>query len=1019
MNTMGYQARHQSAGRMVGREHERELLAELLGMTLQGRGGLVLVSGEAGIGKSTLVEDLLDTATEQGALVLAGGCYDLTTTPPYGPWLEIVRASPHVEGLSSLSTILGSNIEDEAGSANRQSALFDWALELFSRLSADQPLLLVLEDLHWADEASLEFLRHIARRLHDLPAMLVVTYRSDEITRHHPLYALVPMLVREAAAERIALQPLNEESIANWIRDAYALAPSAEYRLVRYLAHRAEGNPFYIKELMRTLEEDGMLRRAGDSWELLRLDDVTVPILLRQLVETRLLRLSDEQREWLALAAVIGHQVMLDVWQEVAGIPDDQFGEGIRNSIAAGLVEQASDRTSIQFRHALIREALYEDTMPLERRSWHRQVAEVLLAAPDPDPDRVAHHLQQAGDDRAAEWLIRAGDRAYYEAYALRTATERYDAALAMLERDTAGRIEYGWLLTRYALGGRWSRAERSARHLRRALEIAKVEGDRALEAAALWNLGMVRVIIGEPGIGDMESAIDLVESLTTDERRELAGRFRGRGFAPRYLRALLGVWYAICGHYQMAEAFVETSEREQSGEGQFDQAIAGYLHGIRGYVAWARGNPEQSRYEYLRARDIFVALGFQFHADIWTLYEFQDIALDAYPDDLAGREMRERMMKRVADQTISKITNDPQRVALFALLAIEGRWAEILDVGRQYLHQRHSSWFLTLAPAWIVSVARHTANYDLAWTYINKLFPGGPMLEPSEAARWYREGLHIQRLAAGILLDIGDLDQARRWLEAQDRWLDWSGHVPGRAETRLLWARYHLGSGNVERAREEAEQALELTHQARQPLIQLAIQRFIGELDTKEARFDDASDRFVEAMRLANACAAPFERALTLLARAELQVATGESKKAALSLAEAEEILTALEARPALERAERLRGEDERRARYGPDAPGGLGRAGSRGAGETGRQWHDHERSPGISISARTVGQHLGSIYSKLGVANRTEATRCTVEEEHPDCLTIPADTASSTYRVGEGLRRPHDALRRFHRSN
>src|SRR6185312_3635818 len=219
---------------LVGREREQGVLRQHLDQMLTGNGSVVLVGGEAGIGKTTLVEDLSIQAEEQGALVLWGHAYDLNVTPPYGPWLEIFRRyQPRAAGLESVPAFVGS--AEELAKIGSQESLFTTVADFFGTVAAQRPLLLVLDDLHWFDQASLDFLRVLARQVPEKRILLVATYRSDEITRRHPLYNLMPLLVREAGAERLDVRPLNESGHRALIESRYALAEPDQRRLERYL----------------------------------------------------------------------------------------------------------------------------------------------------------------------------------------------------------------------------------------------------------------------------------------------------------------------------------------------------------------------------------------------------------------------------------------------------------------------------------------------------------------------------------------------------------------------------------------------------------------------------------------------------------------------------------------------------------------------------------------------------------------------------------------------------------------
>ena len=178
-------------------------LRDALAAALAGRGSLVLIGGEAGIGKTALAEVLLAEAAERGTLVLVGRCYDLSETPPYGPWAEaLARTLPAEDLLALPAAVLPPERADGEALASH-GAILQRMVAYMAALAARQPFVLLLEDLHWADPTSLDLLRAAARQLGDMPTLLLATYRADDLTRHHPLYAFLPVLEREAGASRV------------------------------------------------------------------------------------------------------------------------------------------------------------------------------------------------------------------------------------------------------------------------------------------------------------------------------------------------------------------------------------------------------------------------------------------------------------------------------------------------------------------------------------------------------------------------------------------------------------------------------------------------------------------------------------------------------------------------------------------------------------------------------------------------------------------------------------------------
>jgi predicted ATPase len=447
------------AAPLVGRDRELAILRRQLDAALGGRGNLVLIGGEAGIGKTALAEDACRAASDQGFLVLIGRCYDLTETPPYGPWVELCGRYRHADGgpqggMPPLPAAFADR--GTVGAVASQADLFQQVREFIAALAAARPVLLLLDDLHWADPASLDLLRSLARSVADLPALLIATYRSDELTRRHPLYPLLPLLVREAGAVRLDLHRLEDDAVRALIAARYGLPDPETARLASAVQLRAEGNALFVGEVLRALEEGGALRREGAGWTLGALSAMAVPPLLAQVIERRLSRLGEDERWLLGVAAVIGHEVPLPIWAAVSEAEEDTLLDVAERGQEARLLVEETDRESVRFAHALIREAIYEGIPAIRRRRIHRRAAEALAATRHPDPDAVASHFQHAGDARAAPWLIAAGERAA-EAYATLTAAARFEAALTLMEEDAMDAVTRTRLLLHLAAIYRYS----------------------------------------------------------------------------------------------------------------------------------------------------------------------------------------------------------------------------------------------------------------------------------------------------------------------------------------------------------------------------------------------------------------------------------------------------------------------------------------------------------------------------------------------------------------------------------
>jgi predicted ATPase len=481
---------------------------------MSGEGRLVLVSGEAGIGKSALVEDLKKAASQQDFCVLWGGCYDLTTTPPYGPWLEALGRYCPVEDGPQLPpwAVDSSNIEQLGGRSDLFRAFHQFVADLASKC----PLVIVLEDMHWSDQGSLDVLRFLARQADGIGVLMIATYRDDELNRGHPLFQALPYLARESDALRLELGPLAPAEIRQ-LATPFELSPEDTDRLADYLHQRAEGNPLFTLELLRALEAAQALRCAGGQFELGVLEGVHVPALVSQLIERRLAMVPAETRELIEIAAIIGDEIDVGLWARVAGCDEAALDGPIRDAIAATILKESPGGRGLQFTHALVREALYEGVVLSRRRALHRQIAELLVGSTVRDPDAIAHHFERADDARALGWLVAGGVRAK-AAIDFLTAADRFERAAAIMAGDPAQIRERGWLIQLAGELTRYSGGERSARLHEEAYRTGSACGDTLLEATALGRRGSQHNLAGELGIGmrKIESAAAMVDRLTT-----------------------------------------------------------------------------------------------------------------------------------------------------------------------------------------------------------------------------------------------------------------------------------------------------------------------------------------------------------------------------------------------------------------------------------------------------------------------------------------------------------------------
>jgi DNA-binding CsgD family transcriptional regulator len=960
----------------VGRDRERGLLREHLDAAMAGRGSLVLIGGEAGIGKTALAAAFCADAGARGVAVLTGHCYDLAETPPYGPFIDLFLHLPSVPHPPPLPAAFAER--GTVGAVTSQMALFAQVEDFLRALAAHRterprPVVIFLDDLHWADRASLDLLRFLARSIAALPLVLLATYRSDELTRGHPLSHVLPQLAREPSAVRLDLNRLDDATVRALVDARYGLPDTDAARLVAYLQTRAEGNALFVGELLRALEEMGAVRRDGGVWRIGDLAHIAVPSLLRQVIDTRYARLDAESQRLLAVAAVIGHEVPLAIWATVGAADETAMLAAVERGLETHLLNEAPSGERVQFAHALVREALYEGIPAIRRRHLHARTAEALKTSPGPDPDAVAYHLQQAGDARAGTWLMEAGERAQ-RAWAWLAAADRFEAALALMGEDATTARERGWLTFRLAVLRRYGDPERALAHLDVAGRLAAEVQDALLDAQVRFRRGHIRCLAGDPraGLDEMAAGIAVLEALPPID------------VAARPGIALVDITEARVGYYSHLGYSGHFAEAQALGERVAAEAAAAAPDGINSIqygtivtglapVYAYLGKAEEAHQLFAKVSSAWRAVDFLLQVGVNAMFRLIWETLPYRADDVAER----RRLATDAEEAWARGSGGratmPDRFARTPVLFVEGQWGEARTLALAGYRESGGYAvgtdfaFTTLGP-----LAAAQGDRELAEWLIGEWLPEGPATPPGGT---FFTATILQRTAAALAIDAGGLETARAWLAAQDHWFAWSGAVLGQAERHLAWAHYHRAANDMAVAVTHAEEALACASDPRQPLALIAAHRMLGELDTTAGRYEDAARHLGASLALAEACEAPYERALTLLAEAALRAQTGERDMALRLLDDVHPTITALGAKPALARADALMARLDTTKERAPAYPAGL----SIREVEVLRLVADGLSNADIAdrlfLSKRTVQVHVAHILQKTGAENRAGA--------------------------------------------
>ncbi len=496
----------------VGRARAMETLRGGLEDALAGRGRLLLLVGEPGIGKTRTADELAATAAQRGARVLTGRCYEGDGAPAFWPWVQILRAAIADRERPVLATELGPGAADVAqlvpelcerisglaapaplAPEQARFRLFDAIATFLERASRTQPLVLVIDDLHWADKPSLLLLQFVAREMRAAHVLIVGAYRDVELKRQHPLAEALGELQREPLCERITLRGLDADDVARFI--AATAGREAPPAMVSAVHEMTEGNPLFVGEIVRLLAAEGGLERAsqGTAWR------ISLPQGVREAIGRRLNGLGEECNRVLTLASVIGREFGLRVLERIADVPGERLLELLAEAVDARILTETASVGRYAFSHALVRETLYEELATPVRVRLHRRVGEVLQdaygASPEPHLAELAHHFFQAapgGDvERAVDYAARAAERSV-RLLAYEEAAGHYERALQALDIGASADEERRCALL-LRLGDARSRAgERTVARatFERAAEIARALGRADQLARAALGFG-------------------------------------------------------------------------------------------------------------------------------------------------------------------------------------------------------------------------------------------------------------------------------------------------------------------------------------------------------------------------------------------------------------------------------------------------------------------------------------------------------------------------------------------------
>ena len=541
---------------LIGRVHELETLQQALETTRQSTGSCCIFGGEAGIGKSRLVNELKIKAALENFQVVQGDCFQQDASLPYAPWIDALRMffsplsaaairqtlGPLTSEINKLLPELQSLIPDVRPNSPLEPAAEKYrSFESLSRLllSADAPRssLIILEDLHWGDSLSLELFHFLARRISHLPVVLIGTYRNDERSPH--LEHLLSELTRERLVQEIALKPFDRNEVEQLVHEVLKGEARISPAVVDALLALTDGNPLYLEELLKNLTENGHI---DDLFQHADLDTLPVPRNIQRVVQLRAEQLPETSRQVLIQASVMGQRFDLGLLQETMARSEKWLVAALKVLVDAHLVVSESSN-QFAFRHALTRQAVYAMLMLPERKAMHQAIGETLErlaeARAGAAAAQLAYHFYRAGAwQKAMEYSHSAGEEAL-ALYAPREALTHFTRAL-----DAAHRLATPPVAIEVGL----YRARAQAREMLGEFDGARADYETALE---LSRSGTNRV-------DEWQTLIDL-GLLWQSRDLERAGEIFQHGLAsarqaedPSMLAQSLnrvGNWHTNCGH--------------------------------------------------------------------------------------------------------------------------------------------------------------------------------------------------------------------------------------------------------------------------------------------------------------------------------------------------------------------------------------------------------------------------------------------------------------------------------------
>ena len=955
----------------VGRHQEMAELTAALDEALSGKGRLVMLAGEPGIGKTRIAQEFASLAEHRGANILWGWCHDQEGAPPYWPWLQCIRAYVESADTTQLSLDMGAGAADiseilpeltvKLEGLERPPAispeqarfrLFFSITTFLKNLSRSQPLVLVLDDLHWADGSSLLLLEFLAREIAANPVMVVGTYRDDEVSGSHPLAQTLGNLVREPHFQRVTLGGLSRQEVGEFVqaRAGVSVAETA----VDTLYQRTEGNPLFVGEVVSSVNPEEMARDL--TWI------AAIPEAVRDAILRRLNQLSEPCRQILRTASVIGRDFELTLLRALnPEISEDEFWESLDEALGIRLVESLSDGLGrYQFGHALIQQAVYEEIPPMRRAQAHGATGETLEQLHQENLNEhaaeLAHHFAEAGvalgRDKLVRYSLMAGELAL-ASYAYEQAQVHFNRVLAAKEglavdADTAAAL-FGLFRAQHATMARHD-SEESYDNLSRAFDYYASVGDMAhLVAIAEFPLSIL-IVAGKQTDSLAKRALEFVpeDSLEAGRLHSIHGSVQGmkdgdyQGARDSLDRAL-----AIAkreGNAELEMRTLTSMAQVELWQNHFKESLKCSLSAMT--LAVTTSNPRAE-----------VSARYWASLSSSLLGDKQEIQRQASAILKPAEQLRDRFWLATAYETVARPLT--RRGYWESAKKLNQLSLDLMPLDSRILLQR-------------VIMEAETGNQSEVETHLERLEE--LMLQSDAGPNTAIAGL---ALVSPMARSIFGVVKRPNLGDSSIPAVLWS---PSATPFFSSWAR--TGAALLAVMNDDNE-AAEEQYAALKPLagvvvVYANVDRILGLLSRTMRNPDQASTHFEDALAFCRKAGYQPELAWTCHDYADMLLArdgNGDSAKAVSLLAESLAISTELGMPPLMERVIALQEQAYPQPVPAPAYPDGLTQREVEVLRLVATGKTDREIAEELFISAATVSTHVRNLLNKTGVANRTEA--------------------------------------------